>query len=137
MKARFRALCEAAAQAADVTVEVEFSGGSSTMKPNRTLAALWVANGAAYGIRDEGPDPTSGSTDMGNVSWVLPAIHPDLSITDGPTPGHTIEFRDVAARPTADRTVLLAATLVAQTAIDLLGDPGRVAAAWREFRGEA
>jgi hypothetical protein len=32
--------------------------------------------------------------------------------------------------------VLLAATLVAQTAIDLLGDPARVAAAWQEFRGE-
>jgi amidohydrolase len=136
MKARFRALCDAAALAADVTVEVEFSGGSSTMKPNRTLASRWVANAAAYGIVDEGPDPTTGSTDMGNVSWVVPTIHPDLSIADQPTPGHTIEFRDAAARSRADRTVLLAATLVAQTAIDLLADPALVAAAWREFRGE-
>lgn len=136
MKTRFRAMCEAAAQVADVTVEVEFSGGATTIKPNRTLAALWVANGAAYGIRDEGPDPTQGSTDMGNVSWAVPAIHPELSITEQATPGHTIEFRDAAARPTADRTVLLAATLVAQTTIDLLCDPAQVAAAWREFRGE-
>jgi amidohydrolase len=137
MKTRFRGLCEAAALAADVGVEVEFSGGATTMHHNRTLAARWVANGAAYGIRDEGMDPSSGSTDMGNVSWVVPTIHPELAITDRPTPAHSIEFRDAAVRPRADRTVLLAATLVAQTAIDLLADPELVAAAWREFRGEA
>ena len=61
---------------------------------------------------------------MANVSWVVPTIHPDLSITDRPTPGHTIEFRDAAARPTRRRTTLLAATLVAQTALDLLLRPG-------------
>ena len=136
MKARFRQLCEAAALAADVTVEVEFSGLASTMKPNTTLAARWVLNAEAYGILDEGMDPTSGSTDMANVSWAMPAIHPDLAIADVPTPGHSIEFRDAAARPRADRTVLLAATLVAQTALDLLLDPVLVAAAWREFRGD-
>jgi amidohydrolase len=137
MKERFRALCEAAALAADVKVSIEFSGGATTMKHNRTLAARWVANGEAYGISDEGLDPSSGSTDMANVSWVVPAIHPELAITDVPTPGHSIKFRDAAARPRADRTVLLAATLVAQTAIDLLADPELVAEAWREFRGEA
>ena len=40
-------------------------------------------------------------------------------------------------RPRADRTVLLASTLVAQTALDLLLDPALADAAWREFRGEA
>lgn len=136
MRARFRTLCEAAALAAGVEVEVEFSGRATTMNNSRTLGALWSANAAAYGIRDEGMDPTSGSTDMANVSWVVPAIHPDLAIVDEPTPGHSILFRDAAALPRADRTVLLAATLVAQTAIDLLLDPSTVDAAWREFRGE-
>ncbi len=136
MKARFRQLCEAAAMAADVTVEVEFSGAASTMKHNSTLAQRWIANAEAYGIVDEGMDPTSGSTDMANVSWAMPAIHPDLAIVDVPTPGHSIEFRDAAARPRADRTVLLAATLVAQTALDILLDPVLVEEAWREFRGE-
>jgi amidohydrolase len=136
MKARFRELCTAAAMAAGVEVEVEFSGLAMTMNLNRTLAARWVANAEAYGIADQGMDPSSGSTDMANVSWVVPAIHPELAITDEPTVGHSIEFRDAAARPRADRTVLLAATLVAQTAIDLLADPALVAAAWRELRGE-
>jgi amidohydrolase len=136
MKARFRSLCEAAALAADVQVEVEFSGVAYTMKHNRTVASRWVANAEAYGVVDQGLDPSFGSTDMANVSWKLPAIHPDLSIVDVPTAGHSIEFRDAAATPRADRTVLLAATLVAQTAIDLFADPSLVEAAWREFRGE-
>jgi amidohydrolase len=135
MKARFRQLCEAAALAADVSVEVEFSGGATTMKHNRALAARWVANAEALGIPDEGMDPTSGSTDMANVSWVVPAIHPELAITDRPTAGHSIEFRDAAGSPRGDRTTLTAATLVAHTAIDLLCDPALVEAAWREFRG--
>ena len=36
-----------------------------------------------------------------------------------------------------DETTLLAATLVAQTALELFRDPALVAAAWRDFRGES
>jgi amidohydrolase len=134
MKSRFRRLCEASAIAADVEVEIEFSGYASTMKTNRPIADRWVANAEAYGIVDEGLDAKQGSTDMANVSWAVPAIHPDLSITDRPTPGHSIEFRDAAGRPRADETTLLAATLVAQTALDLFLDPSLVERAWAAFR---
>ena len=137
MKVRFQALAEAAALATGTTVTVEFTGGAMSMHRNRTLEARWVANASAYGIRDQGPDPTAGSTDMGNVSWVCPTIHPDLSIADEGTPSHSILFRDAAVTPRADETTLLAATLVAQTAYELFADPALVDAAWREFRGEA
>ena len=137
MKTRFRALVDAAALATDTTADITFSGGAMTMKQNRTLEARWVANAAAYGIVDEGPDPNSGSTDMGNVSWVCPTIHPELSIAPHGTPGHSILFRDAAATPAADAVTLLAATLVAQTAYELFNDPELVAAAWRDFRGES
>ena len=135
IKARFRELVDGAALATDTKAEVTFSGGAMTMKQNRTLEARWVANAAAYGISDQGQDPNSGSTDMGNVSWVCPTIHPDLSIADEGTPGHSILFRDAAATPRADETTLLAATLVAQTAYELFADPALVEAAWAEFRG--
>lgn len=133
MQARFRQLCEAAALATDTTVEIVFSGGSRTMRTNRVLAERWVSNAAAYGIVDEGSDASYGSTDMANVSWVCPAIHPDLAIAPFPTPGHSILFRDAAATPRADETTLMAATLVAQTAYDLFSDRELVAAAWAEF----
>jgi len=135
IKARFRELVEGAALATDTRAEVTFSGGAMTMKQNRTLEARWVANAAAYGIADQGQDLNPGSTDMGNVSWVCPTIHPDLSIADEGTPGHSILFRDAAATPRADETTLLAATLVAQTAYELFADPALVEAAWAEFRG--
>jgi amidohydrolase len=136
MTARFRQLAEGAALATDTTVEIRFSGGAKTMKRNAALEARWVANAAAYGVVDQGPDESSGSTDMGNVSWVCPTIHPELSIAEEGTPGHSIHFRDAAATPRADETTLLAATLVAQTACDLFADPSLVEAAWRDFRGE-
>jgi metal-dependent amidase/aminoacylase/carboxypeptidase family protein len=136
IKTRFRALADAAALATDTTVEVTFSGGATTMKPNATLERRWIVNAAAYGIDDQGPDPNSGSTDMGNVSWVCPTIHPDLAIAPEGTPGHSILFRDAAATPVADETTLLAATLVAQTAYELFTDPDLLAAAWRDFRAE-
>jgi metal-dependent amidase/aminoacylase/carboxypeptidase family protein len=137
MKVRFRALAEGAALATDTTVEISFTGGAMSMHRNKTLEARWVANAAAYGIRDQGPDPNSGSTDMGNVSWVCPTIHPELSIAAEGTPGHSILFRDAAVTPRADDTTLLAATLVAQTAYELFADPSLVDAAWREFRAES
>jgi amidohydrolase len=136
MKRRFAALAEAAAQATDTTVDIVYSGGATIMNHNHTLAARWIANGAAYGIEDEGMDPASGSTDMANVSWICPTIHPEMAIVDEPTAGHSTAFRDAAAKPRADETTLLAATLVAQTAYDLLADPALVEAAWREFRAE-
>ena len=92
------------------------------------------ANMAAYGIDDQGDDPNAGSTDMANVSWVCPTIHPELSIAPEGTPGHSIEFRDAAVTPRADEVTLLAATLVAQTAYELFADPELLAAAWRAFR---
>ena len=134
MKARFIAMCEAAALATGTAVEVKVSGGATTMRNNQVLAERFRANMAAYGIDDMGDDPNSGSTDMANVSWVCPAIHPDLAICDEGVPGHSILFREAAATPRADETTLLAATLVAQTAAELFSDPALVEAAWAEFR---
>jgi amidohydrolase len=134
MKARFSAMCEAAAQATGTTVEVTYSGMATTMVNNPVLADRFRANMGAYGIRDMGDDPNAGSTDMANVSWVCPTIHPDLAICDAGVPGHSTRFRDAAAEPRADETTLLAATLVAQTAYELFVDPALVEAAWAAFR---
>ncbi len=137
MRPRFQALVDGAAMMADVAGDVLFSGGSTTMKDSHVLGRLWGANLEAAGRIDEGIDPEHiGSSDMGNVSLVLPTIHPSLAICDHGVPWHSIASRDAAATPRAGETTLLAATLVAQTALDLLADPSLVEAAWREFRGE-
>ena len=137
MRERFRAMCEAAAAATDCTVEVIFDGGASTMKHNRTLGDRFSANMAAYGVADHPPADNLGSSDMGNVSFVVPTIHPSIAICAAGVPGHSIEFREAAVSPLADEVTLLAATLVAQTAYELFADPGLVEAAWLEFRADA
>jgi len=134
MRDAFQAMCEAAAIATGTTVEVTFSGWATTMINNPVLAERFRANMGAYGITDMGDDLNAGSTDMANVSWVCPTIHPDLAICEEGVPGHSILFRDAAAMPPADETTLLAATLVAQTAYELFADPTLVEAAWAAFR---
>ncbi len=137
MRTRFTAMAEAAAAATGTTVSITYSGGATTMRNNAVLAERFRANMAPYGIVDMGDDPNAGSTDMGNVSWVCPTIHPDLAICDEGVAGHSIAFRDAAATPRADDTTMLAATLVAHTAVDLYLDPALVEAAWAEFRAGA
>ncbi|HSL75548.1 MAG TPA: M20 family metallopeptidase [Candidatus Limnocylindrales bacterium] len=136
MKAHFTRMAEAAALATGTTVDLAHSGGATTMRNNGPLVERFRANMAAYGVDDMGDDPNAGSTDMANVSWVVPTIHPDLAICDEGVPGHSIAFRDAAASPRADETTLLAATLVAQTAVDLFLDPTLVERAWAAFRDD-
>jgi amidohydrolase len=136
IKARFEDLVRAAALAADCTSEVTFSGASTAMRDNEVLVRLWSANMRALGIEDGDPVPElAGSSDMGNVSMVVPAIHPCIAICDTGTPSHSDEFREAAASPRGDEVTLQSATLVAQTAWDLFHDPSQVDAAWREHRG--
>lgn len=134
MEQRFRALAEGAALAASVEVEVAYSGASDTMVNNDVLAGLYVANSTPYGVIDSPPDPELGSSDMGNVSWRLPTIHPSVAIVDPEVAGHSIEFREAAASARADDVVAIVATAIAQTAYDLMADPKLVEAAWAEFR---
>lgn len=135
MRERFRALVEAAALATDTTGEAVFSGGSSTMNDNATLRARFRANLEAAGLVDLPVDMDHiGSSDMGNVSWVVPTIHPQLAICDEGVPGHSLAFRDAAITARADEVTLLAATLIAQTAYEVLADEDLRAAAWRELR---
>ncbi|MGH2467979.1 MAG: peptidase dimerization domain-containing protein, partial [Candidatus Limnocylindrales bacterium] len=135
MRERFAQLVQAAALATGTQGEAIFSGRSDTMRDNATLADRFRANLAAYDVADEPVDLDHiGSSDMGNVSQVLPTIHPTIAICEPGVPGHSIAFRDAAGSPQAEAVTLLAATVVAQTAYELVAEPDLAAAAWREFR---
>lgn len=134
MRERFTALVRAAALATGTTGEAVFSGGSSTMNNNAVLVDAFARNLRACGVEPGPPDPNLGSSDMGNVSWIVPSVHPCLAICDAGTPGHSIEFREAAASPRGDETTLLAATVVAQTAYELFRDPALVSAVGAAFR---
>ena len=73
---------------------------------------------------------------MGNVSHVVPSIHPMFAIeTAGGN--HTPEFTAAAATPEAHEAMLTAATAMALTAHDLFTDPARLQRARSAFEAQA
>lgn len=64
-----------------------------------------------------------GSTDMGNVTQVLPGIHPVIGIDAGGAMVHQRAFADAAARPGADRAVVEGAIMLARTVVQLAQTP--------------
>lgn len=65
----------------------------------------------------------AGSSDVGNVSQVIPTIQPHISISDTKIAGHSIEFVQAAASEKALKSIGLGASVLAFSALDLLEDP--------------
>lgn len=87
--------------------------------------ALYQKNLESLGEKMSLPDEKSGlgSSDVGNVSQVIPTIQPMISITDVPTAGHSEAFKVAACSPKGLRSIPLGAKALALTALDLLTDP--------------
>jgi amidohydrolase len=107
------------------------------MRSNRALAEAYRRNMEALGrqVQERDSGRSLGSTDMGNVSALVPAIHPTVAIAPPDVPIHTPEFRDVAASEAGHRGLLDAAKAMAMTAVDLLLDADLRRRIEEEFRG--
>ncbi|MBI4296272.1 MAG: M20 family metallopeptidase [Chloroflexi bacterium] len=110
----------------------------ATMKNNMTLARLFKQNMESLGrkIRLYEASEGSGSTDMGNVSHLVPSIHPFVAIAPRGAAVHTIEFAAAAASETGMRGLHDAAKALALTVVDLLANPKTVRQARKEFQEE-
>jgi metal-dependent amidase/aminoacylase/carboxypeptidase family protein len=75
----------------------------------------------------------TGSSDIGNVSLVLPTIHPYLRIAEPGTPGHSHAMAAAAGDAPAQERMLHMAEALAAVGADLLTEPGLLAAARTEF----
>jgi amidohydrolase len=131
---------EAAAQATGCQVKVQ-SGGKDyhPYKPVYTLAQLFQRNLESLGEPvDQGPvDRELGSTDVGNVSQVVPTIQPMIQISPREVTCHMAAFAEAAISDAGHRGMLLAAKAMAMTAVDLLADPDALPRVAAEFRGQA
>lgn len=121
---RVAACFEAAAIATGCRVELEHVGHTYTeMISDQTLVEYYAANTAELGRpmargRDLPADQT-GSTDMGNVSLLVPTIHPMLDIAASPHVNHQPEFAAHTITPDGDKAIVDGATAMAWTVIDL------------------
>ncbi len=136
---RVRACAEAAAHATGASLVFESDGRRYDARwPNPTLVALFSDNASALGVEmvQATGNERMGSSDMGNVSQVVPAIHPYLAMAPEEVAGHSVEFREAAASPAGHRAMILGAKAMAMTTVDLLAGPANLAEAWRSFEDQ-
>ncbi|MGD9049471.1 MAG: M20 family metallopeptidase, partial [Anaerolineae bacterium] len=129
---KVRACAEGAALATGARLVFEKEGhGYEARLPNPVLVGLFKDNLTALGLEVEVAtgNERMGSSDIGNVSQVVPAIHPYIAIGPEDVGGHTSEFEKAAASPAGHEGLIHAAKALAMTAVDLLAEPEKLAAA--------
>jgi amidohydrolase len=133
--ARIRSCIDAAATATGTTVEVTVGEVYAERKNNHTIATRVAGHLARLGEPMQEPvlRGGTGSSDIGNVSLVLPAIHPYLQIADPGTPAHSHAMAAAAASPLAQERMLHMAEALAATGADLLADKQLWTAVREEF----
>jgi metal-dependent amidase/aminoacylase/carboxypeptidase family protein len=127
----------AAAMASDVGVQMQIREGYRDMLNNMALARRFGAHLAALGRKPRERDDRvgAGSTDMGDVSHVVPSIHPWLAIVaEGAAVCHERPFAEAAGTDDAGRTALIAAKALARTALEFLADAELRAAVSAEWQ---
>jgi amidohydrolase len=122
LRDRLSGCFEAGARATGATLSVnEIGSAFSHMESDTSLLAHYrtaaEALGRSFALDDEGaPKPTI-STDMANVSLVVPSIHPLLAIPTHGAVNHQPEFTAACVTSEADQAVLDGALALAHTAI--------------------
>ncbi len=105
---------------------LEIHGGEkpyAEMLHDPDMAAAYRRNAEALGrvfpTVDTSLKRAAGSTDMGNVSLAMPAIHPAIGIDSLPAVNHQPEFTAHCVTEAADKAIIDGALSLAWTAVDL------------------
>jgi amidohydrolase len=104
-----------------------------SMLNNTTLAGVFEKHLSALGIPAEKLSRRGVATDMGNVSRVVPAIHPFIAIAPRGTPWHSVESAGASASPQAHKAAVKAVKALALTAIDIFTNPDLTGRIREEF----
>jgi amidohydrolase len=130
LREKVRRCFEAGSVASGAELEILERPVYADMRHDAALTSLYATNLEALGRSLHGRpgdprrlDMNRFSTDMGNVSYVTPSIHPILGIDSAPAVNHQPEFTDATISPAADRAIYDGAVAMAWTAIDAASDP--------------
>lgn len=140
LAARIEAIAHGAASMTGCGVELCWDNNPAYLpiRHNDVLAARWAEHQARRGRTSLPcgvvPEYLTGSTDLGNLSYRLPAIHPMIGLGDPNLSLHTEEFAAAAGSPAGDRAVLDGAIGLALTTVDYLVDADLRQAVRAEFQ---
>lgn len=107
-------------------MEISRDDISAERYPSMPICQAFKDNMHELGIEMSWPDPKKqyGSSDIGNVSIKMPAIHDYLSITDDDSiQAHTVEYAAAAATDYAQEVFLKGSKGLAMTGYDILSSP--------------
>jgi amidohydrolase len=137
LAARVMRCAEAAALATGTTVKREALPATyKDVVNNLSMASRYQSHGIALGVQvaQSSSETIGGSTDMGDVSYVVPTIHPTFKIADpGQGNCHEDAFVQHANSDRGYDAMIKVAKMMALTAYDLLAEPTLLEAAKAEF----
>jgi len=137
LKRRVEVIVQSAASQVGCSVDQRWRGNYLEMINNKTLAARYRANaellGRSFYPPEMVPVEMAGSTDMGNVSHVVPAAHPVIEICPIGVACHSPEFATWARSEKADEAIAGGAAAMAMTAVDIWADAELRSAIRSEF----
>ncbi|XUM02879.1 M20 family metallopeptidase [Streptomyces venezuelae ATCC 10712] len=128
LQERVRACFEAGALATGAELALETVGNDyADLRQDLAMGRSYQAAAEALGraVLPNDPGLRAGSTDMGNVSHLVPTIHPSIGYDCGDTIMHHPDFTRYGTTAAADRAVLDGGLAMAWTAIDLATDPAQ------------
>ncbi len=137
LRERVEACLKAGATAAGCEIEIRWNDVVfADMRDNSALLDLYADNARVLG-RDPQHETESNkliaSTDMGNVSHIVPSIHPMIQLAPDGVSIHTPEFARHAVAATGDQAALDGAAALAMTITDCWLDPDAMKAIRDEF----
>lgn len=108
------------------------------MITNRTMARAMREHQLAVGLAmpEAVASPASGSTDWGNVSYLMPSVETGYPILDRVCTWHSQDVVDASVSPLGFENTIKVAKAMALTGIDLLADPSLLADVAEEFEHE-
>jgi len=121
---KVNSIAEGAAKMTGATMKMSnYELSYDNMVTNETLSNIFSEQLISLGVDSEEMVENrdgSGSLDMGNVSLVVPSIHPYIKICNELYSCHTTEFRDAALSEQGKEAMILGAKAMASTAYELL-----------------
>jgi aminobenzoyl-glutamate utilization protein B len=90
-------------------------------------------DGSVQPFKDPKPDPPGGSTDVGDVSWIVPTLHLSVTTTPWEVPWHAWPVVASSGMSIGQKGMIHAARTLVATAVDLFERPELLQAIRAEF----
>ena len=126
LKTRLVETLNGGAKSAGCDIEIDWINEPyADVLDNTPLLEAYMKNSESVGrvINEANDGGVVGSTDLGNVSHVVPSIHPMVKIAPKGTAIHTVDFEKYAKGKEADKGLLDSAKSLAMTVLDCWKDP--------------